>query len=59
MARVYVRGGKLECSKCGKDLEPELVGKQRYCRGCHNEASKLSQAKARTELRMYRLKQSA
>lgn len=28
---------KKTCSKCGKELEPSRVGKQRYCKACHAE----------------------
>jgi len=32
---------KLTCSKCDKPIENELVGRQRYCRKCKAENTKL------------------
>jgi hypothetical protein len=33
--RIYQRRDKQRCSKCGKNLEPKRIGKQRYCLKCH------------------------
>lgn len=38
MRKRKVRGEfKTTCSKCGKELEPNRVGKYRYCNVCHAE----------------------
>ena len=35
--RIRMRTPKNECSKCKKPLEPNRIGKRRYCLSCHNE----------------------
>lgn len=36
---------KIECSKCGEMLEPDRIGKHRYCLKCHAEQMRNSRRK--------------
>ena len=36
---------KTNCSKCNNPIEEELVGRQRYCRTCKNEHTRLTRKK--------------
>lgn len=39
MSRKGIRNGKVKthCSKCGEPLEKNRIGKQSYCKKCHNQ----------------------
>lgn len=47
MSRKGIRNGRVAkvCSKCGKPLDKDLIGKQRYCRSCKNEYMRLNRSK--------------
>lgn len=47
--KVYRGGIKTTCSKCGEPLEPELIGKSRYCKKCRMMIERLRRIKKKQE----------
>lgn len=50
---------KTTCSKCSKLLEPNRIGKQRYCKSCHNENMRKNRPKHRELSEEQRMKANA
>jgi hypothetical protein len=50
---------KTTCSKCNGPIEEELIGRQRYCRTCKNEHTRLTRKKHSELTELQKLKSNA